>query len=157
MMSSAPEPTVERVVSPAQRVQGRPGMIQRAAVLGAGTMGVRIAAHLANAGIPVVLLDLTGESGKPVAATALEGLSKTKPSAFYDLDAMRLIQTGTFDSDLARLATCDWVVEAVTEDLAVKQALLARVVPFLKPGVILTTNTSGLPVARIAEGLPTVL
>src|SRR3984885_15033491 len=132
----------------------RPGMIQHAAVLGAGTMGVRIAAHLANAGIPVVLLDLAGEAGKGIAQVALENLSRAKPAAFYDPASLRLIQPGTFDHDLGLLSKCDWVLEAVTENLAIKQEILAKITPFLKPGVILTTNTSGLPVASIATALP---
>jgi 3-hydroxyacyl-CoA dehydrogenase len=133
-------------------------MIQQAAVLGAGTMGVRIAAHLANAGIPVVLLDLTGDPSKGgIAGAALEALSRAKPAAFYDPANIKLIQPGTFDHDLARLSKCDWVIEAVTENLAIKQELLAKITPFLKPGVILTTNTSGLPVASIAGQLPSDL
>ena len=157
MMSSAPAPAVERVVSPAQPAQGRPGMIQHAAVLGAGTMGVRIAAHLANAGIPVVLLDLAGDTGKGIASAAIDALSRAKPAAFYDPANVRLIQPGTFEHDLGLLSKCDWVLEAVTENLAIKQELLAKITPFLKPGVILTTNTSGLPVASIAAQLPSEL
>jgi 3-hydroxyacyl-CoA dehydrogenase len=129
-------------------------MIQRAAVLGAGTMGVRIAAHLANAGIPVVLLDLAGDTGEGIASAALDALSRAKPAAFYDPASARLIQPGTFEHDLGLLSKCDWVLEAVTENLAIKQELLAKITPFLKPGVILTTNTSGLPVASIAAQLP---
>ena len=132
-------------------------MINQAAVLGAGTMGVRIAAHLANAGIPVVLLDLAGDPGKgpgAIAEAALHTLSRAKPAAFYDPAGIRLIQPGTFDHDLALLSKCDWVIEAVTENLAIKQEILAKITPFLKPGVILTTNTSGLPVASIAAALP---
>jgi 3-hydroxyacyl-CoA dehydrogenase len=153
-MSSAPAPPVERLGRPAL---GRPGMIQQAAVLGAGTMGVRIAAHLANAGIPVVLLDLGGDTGKPIASAALEALSRARPAAFYDPANARLIQPGTFEHDLSLLSKCDWVLEAVTENLAIKQELLAKITPFLKPGVILTTNTSGLPVASIAAQLPSDL
>jgi 3-hydroxyacyl-CoA dehydrogenase len=130
-------------------------MIKQAAVLGAGTMGVRIAAHLANAGIPVVLLDLPAEPGKAgIAETALETLGRAKPAAFYDPASLRLIQPGTFTQDLARLSACDWVIEAVIENLAVKQEILSKIIPFLKPGVLLTTNTSGLPVACIAQHLP---
>jgi len=129
-------------------------MIQQAAVLGAGTMGVRIAAHLANAGIPVVLLDLAGDTGKGIASAALDALSRAKPPAFYDLANARLIQPGTFEHDLGLLSKCDWVLEAVTENLGIKQELLSKITPFLKPGVILTTNTSGLPVASIAARLP---
>ena len=126
--------------------------ISRAAVLGAGTMGVRIAAHLANAGIPVVLLDLPG-----VAAAALQSLHRAKPAASYDPASLQLIRPGTFDQDTALLANCDWVIEAVIENLAIKQQILATITPFLKTGVILTTNTSGLPVAGIAATLPAQL
>ena len=157
-MSSAPAPAVERAASsPARPAHARPGMIQHAAVLGAGTMGVRIAAHLANAGIPVVLLDLAGDTGKGIASAALDALSRAKPAAFYDPANVRLIQPGTFEHDLGLLSKCDWVLEAVTENLAIKQELLAKITPFLKPGVILTTNTSGLPVASIAAQLPSEL
>src|SRR3984957_466325 len=157
-MSSAPAPAVERTASsPARPAHARPGMIQQAAVLGAGTMGVRIAAHLANAGIPVVLLDLAGDTGKGIAFSALDALNRAKPAAFYDPANARLIQPGTFDHDLGLLSKCDWVLEAVTENLAIKREILAKIAPLLKPGVILTTNTSGLPVASIAEQLPPAL
>jgi 3-hydroxyacyl-CoA dehydrogenase len=157
-MTTAPASPLQRASSDPSPVSPRPGMIQQAAVLGAGTMGVRIAAHLANAGIPVVLLDLTGDPAKGgVAGAALEALSRAKPAAFYDPANIKLIQPGTFDHDLARLSKCDWVIEAVTENLAIKQELLAKITPFLKPGAILTTNTSGLPVASIAGQLPSEL
>ena len=159
-MSSAPASPMERAsFASAEHTPAalRPAMIQRAAVLGAGTMGVRIAAHLANAGISVVLLDLAGDPAKGttnIAEASLQSLSRAKPAAFYDPASIRLIQPGTFDHDLARLATCDWVIEAVIENLAIKQELLGKITPFLKPGVILTTNTSGLPIANIASALP---
>ena len=159
-MSSAPASPMERAsLASAERTPARPrpAMIHQAAVLGAGTMGVRIAAHLANAGIPVVLLDLAGDPAKgpaAIAEAALQSLSRAKPAAFYDPASIRLIQPGTFDHDLAGLSKCDWVIEAVTENLVIKQELLAKITPFLKPGVILTTNTSGLPVASIAASLP---
>ena len=157
-MSLAPASAVEAVSSSSLGPAApRPGMIQQAAVLGAGTMGVRIAAHLANAGIPVVLLDLAGDAGKGIAQVALENLSRAKPAAFYDPASIRLIQPGTFDHDLGLLSKCDWVLEAVTENLAIKREILAKITPLLKPGVILTTNTSGLPVASIAEQLPSAL
>src|ERR1700678_3310450 len=132
-------------------------MINHAAVLGAGTMGVRIAAHLANAGIPVVLLDLAGDAGKGsavIAEAALQSLSRAKPAAFCDPSSIRLIQPGTFDHDLSLLSKCDWVIEAVTENLAIKQEILAKITHFLKPRVILTTNASALPIASIATALP---
>ena len=134
-------------------------LIRKAAVLGAGTMGSRIAAHLANAGLPVVLLDIPAPQGprSGIAAQALEGLKKSKPTAFYESAAASLIAVGNFDDDLAKLADCDWVIEAVSENLGIKQALLAKVAPHLKADAILTTNTSGLPIASIATTLPEAL
>ena len=127
-------------------------LIQKAAVLGAGTMGSRIAAHLVNAGLPVVLLDIP--AAVPIAAQAIEGLRKSKPAALFDVALAARLTPGNFADDLALVADCDWVIEAVTENLAIKQALLEKVIPHLKPGAILTTNTSGLPIASIAAGMP---
>ncbi len=133
----------------------RPALIRRAAVLGAGTMGSRIAAHLANAGVPVVLLDIVpaGEekNRSRIATQAVESLLKSKPAAFYEASNARLITPGNFEDDLKLLSACDWIIEAVTEDLAIKQQLLAKILPHLSPTAILTTNTSGLPVASIAS------
>jgi 3-hydroxyacyl-CoA dehydrogenase len=133
----------------------RPLLVRRAAVLGAGTMGSRIAAHLANAGIPVLLLDLPAkEAGaKELAAAALDTLAKSKPAAFFEPSVAALITPGNFDDDLPKLAQCDWVIEAVAENLAIKTALLARVTPHLAAHAVLTTNTSGLPIKQIAAGL----
>ena len=155
----------ELTAGPAQTAEAQPLLVRRAAVLGAGTMGSRIAAHLANAGIPCLLLDMVisdaGESdGKSaqqrnrLALAAIDALAKAKPAAFYESSLRGLITPGNFEDDLAKLAGCDWVVEAVAENLEIKTALLARVVPHLKPNALLTTNTSGLPVARIAAALP---
>ena len=132
-----------------------PLLIRRAAVLGAGTMGSRIAAHLANAGIPTLLLDLvpTDKGAQPLAKAALNALAKVKPAALYEPTLAALITPGNFDDDLPRLANCDWVIEAVAENLAIKTALLNSVVPHLAPHALLTTNTSGLPVKQIAVGL----
>ncbi|MGD0628118.1 MAG: 3-hydroxyacyl-CoA dehydrogenase NAD-binding domain-containing protein [Terracidiphilus sp.] len=133
-----------------------PFLVRRAAVLGAGTMGSRIAAHLANAGIPTLLLDLIpeGEGDRSrLAKGALEALAKAKPAAFFDASLAALVTPGNFEDDLPKLAGCDWVIEAVAENLAIKTALLARVVPHLGPRAVLTTNTSGLPVKEIAAGL----
>jgi 3-hydroxyacyl-CoA dehydrogenase len=131
-------------------------LIRKAAVLGAGTMGSRIAAHLANAGLPVVLLDIPsqGDSRSAIAAQALEGLKKSRPAAFFDTPLASRITIGNFDDDLGLLADCDWVIEAVTENLAIKQSLIQKIVPHLKPDAILTTNTSGIPVASIAAQMP---
>ena len=147
------------VLQPVENASQNPApslLIRKAAVLGAGTMGSRIAAHLANAGLPVVLLDIPsdGPARSSVAVQALEGLKKSKPAAFYDPSLASRIQTGNFGDDLALLRDCDWIIEAVTENLAIKQSLLEKVIPHLKPEAILTTNTSGLPVASIATVLP---
>lgn len=138
-------------------------MIRRVAVLGAGTMGSRIAAHIANAGIPVVLLDMVppgtgsgaskGEKNR-FALGALESLKKSKPTAFYTVDSARLMTLGNFDDDLGLIANCDWIIEAVAEDLDVKHALYKRLLPHRRPDTILTTNTSGLPIASLADALP---
>jgi 3-hydroxyacyl-CoA dehydrogenase len=133
-----------------------PILIRRAAVLGAGTMGSRIAAHLANAGIPTLLLDLVpaGDGDRSrLAKAAIATLAKAKPAALYEPTLAALITPGNFDDDLPKLAGCDWVIEAVAENLAIKTALLNRVVPHLAPQALLTTNTSGLPVKQIAAGL----
>jgi len=137
--------------------------IRRVAVLGAGTMGSRIAAHIANSGLPVVLLDIVPpgvESTAPkaerdrFAKMALEGLKKAKPGAFYAIDSARLITPGNFDDDLHQIAGCDWIIEAVAEDLAIKHALYAKVLQHRRADAILTTNTSGLPISSLAEALP---
>ena len=134
----------------------QPLLVRRAAVLGAGTMGSRIAAHLANAGIPTLLLDMVPAGDGPrnrLALAAIAALGKAKPAAFYEPMLAALITPGNFDDDLGKLAACDWVVESVAENLAIKTALLRSVVPHLAPHAVLTTNTSGLPVAQIAAGL----
>jgi 3-hydroxyacyl-CoA dehydrogenase len=130
--------------------------IRRVAVLGAGTMGARIAAHVANAGLPVLLLDIVPNAGdrNAIAAKALEALKAAKPAAFADSACAALVRIGNFEDDLARLNEYDWIIEAVAENLEIKRSLLAKVAEHLHPAAILTTNTSGLPVASIAEPLP---
>jgi 3-hydroxyacyl-CoA dehydrogenase len=136
--------------------------IRKVAVLGAGTMGSRIAAHIANAGLPVVLLDIvppgTIADAPPAARNkfvlaAMDGLKKSKPAAFYDPAAARLIATGNFDDDLALVKDCDWIIEVVAENLDIKRSLLAKVERHRRPGSILTSNTSGIPIASIAATL----
>ena len=129
-------------------------LIRRAAVLGAGTMGAQIAAHLANVGIPTVMLDVPAQPGAmEPAKIAIGALGKSKPAAFYEAANAGLITPGAFDKDLPLLSKCDWVIEAVTENFEIKRALLAKVLPHLAKDALLTTNTSGLPVARIAQAL----
>ncbi|HEX3987427.1 MAG TPA: 3-hydroxyacyl-CoA dehydrogenase NAD-binding domain-containing protein [Acidobacteriaceae bacterium] len=132
--------------------------IRRVAVLGAGTMGSRIAALMANAGFPVLLLDMAQPGDRNgLGAKALEVLKKSKPAALAAPEFAARIAIGNFDDDLPGLRDCDWVIEAVAENLEIKRSLLARVAPHLRPDALLTTNTSGLPVAAIAEGLPQAL
>jgi 3-hydroxyacyl-CoA dehydrogenase len=129
--------------------------IRRVAVLGAGTMGSRIAAHFANARIPSLLLDIVLPDGKvrdQAARNGVDAAMKGKPGAFFTPEAARLITTGNFDDDLPRLRECDWIIEAVTEDLGVKRALYDRVVQHRAPGSIVSSNTSGIPLQQIAEG-----
>jgi 3-hydroxyacyl-CoA dehydrogenase len=131
-------------------------VVRRVAVLGAGTMGTRIAAHVANAGLPVLLLDIVPENGdrNGVAAQALDNLKKAKPAAFTDPSFAAHISVGNFEDDLAKLKDYDWVIEAVAENLEIKRSLLSKVAAHIRADAILTTNTSGLPVAKIAEHFP---
>jgi len=125
-------------------------------------MGSRIAAHFANAGLPCILLDIVppnlppdakaGERNKIVRA-GLDAAKKSKPAAFFTAALAEKIAVGNFDDDLARCAEADWIIEVVAENLEIKRNLLTRVAQFRKPGAIVTTNTSGLPVHLIAEGM----
>ena len=131
--------------------------IHKVAVLGAGTMGARIAAQFANAGVPSYLFDIVppdadGPARNKIAAAGLDAAKKSKPAAFMEPSLARLVTIGNFDDDLKRLADVDWVIEAVVENLDLKRALLKKVEAIRKPGTIITTNTSGLPVGKIAEG-----
>ena len=133
--------------------------IEKVAVLGAGTMGARISAHLANAGVPSYLLDIVppdadGPARNRIAAAGLEAAVKSKPAAFFEPSLARLVTIGNFEDDLQKLADVDWIIEAVIEDLEIKRSLLRKIEAIRKPGTIITTNTSGLPVAKIVEGFP---
>jgi 3-hydroxyacyl-CoA dehydrogenase len=129
--------------------------MKRVAVLGAGTMGSRIAAHFANAGIPALLLDIVLSDQKDRSAAAKRGLdtaAKQKPGAFFTESAVALVQPGNFEDHLPEIARCDWVIEAVTENLDIKRDLWKKVEQLRNPTAILSTNTSGIPLARITEG-----
>ncbi|HJQ26540.1 MAG TPA: 3-hydroxyacyl-CoA dehydrogenase NAD-binding domain-containing protein [Blastocatellia bacterium] len=143
--------------------------INKVAVLGAGTMGAQIAAHFANAGVEVLLLDiapaeltpqeqtkgLTAESRavrNRIVNAGFEAAKKIKPAAFFAPAVAGLITTGNFADDLAKLAGVDWIVEAIVEKLDLKRDLYARVEQHRRPGTIVTSNTSGLPIAALAEG-----
>ncbi len=136
--------------------------IEKAAVLGAGTMGSRIAAHLANAGLPCILLDIVPPDLKHGASPAernkivragLEAAKKSKPAAFFTPALAERVAIGNFEDDLARCSEADWIIEVVAENLEIKRKLLSRMAEFRKPGAIVTTNTSGLPVHLIAEAM----
>jgi 3-hydroxyacyl-CoA dehydrogenase len=136
--------------------------IEKAVVLGAGTMGSRIAAHFANAGLPCVLLDIVPPNlpaGAPavgrnkIVRAGLDAAKKSKPAAFFTAALADKISIGNFEDDLARCAEADWIIEVVAENLQIKRNLLSRVAQFRKAGAIVTTNTSGLPVHLIAEGM----
>ena len=111
-------------------------------------MGSRIAAHFANAGIPSLLLDLSRND----AQRGIDVAAKTNPGAFFTPAAASLVTPGSFDINLANVADCDWVIEAVTENLAIKRDLWDRVAQVANANAILSTNTSGIPLAHICEG-----
>jgi 3-hydroxyacyl-CoA dehydrogenase len=123
-------------------------MIRSVAVLGAGVMGAQIAAHVANAGIPAVLLDVTSEA----AAEGLKRARALKPDPFFTPDTWKLVTTASFDQGLARLGEADWIIEAIVEQLDVKRTLLTRVDQARRPGSIVSSNTSGIPIHALAEG-----
>src|SRR6201998_2826259 len=133
--------------------------IEKAVVLGAGTMGSRIAAHFANAGLPCVLLDIVppnlpadapvSERNKIVRA-GLDAAKKSKPAAFFTSALAERVAIGNFEDDLAWCAEADWIIEVVAENLEIKRKLLARVAQHRRPGTIVTSNTSGLPIRDIA-------
>jgi 3-hydroxyacyl-CoA dehydrogenase len=131
--------------------------INKVAVLGAGTMGARIAAHFANAGVPSYLFDIVppdadGPARNKIAAAGLDAAKKSKPAAFMEPSLAKFVTIGNFEDDLKKLADVDWIIEAIVEDLDLKRALLRKVEAIRQPGTIVTTNTSGLPVGKIAEG-----
>ena len=122
--------------------------IRSAAVLGAGTMGAQIAAHLANAGVPTLLLDVNAQA-------ANDGLKRARalsPDPFFTSAAPALVRTGGFDTDLASIKAADWIVEAIIERLDAKQALFAEVERHRAPHSIVSSNTSGIPISALAEG-----
>ncbi len=143
--------------------------IEKAAVLGAGTMGAQIAAHLANAGIPTLLLDIAPKELTPaetargltlearevrdrIARGGLEAAKKAKPAAFFTPGGAALVSVGNFDDDLSKLTDCDLIIEAVVENLDIKRRLYERVEQFRRPGSVVASNTSGIPIRDLAEG-----
>ncbi len=131
--------------------------IQRAAVIGAGVMGTGIAAQIANAGFPVILLDIVPDGAEDRSVLAKEALKKAAradPAPFMSKRAMRLVEPGNIEDDLEKLAEVDWIVEVVVEDLAIKQELYKKIAGVKKPGAIVSSNTSTLPLAQLTAGLP---
>jgi len=128
--------------------------VRKLGVIGAGTMGSGIAALAASAGIPVVLLDMpvTGSDRNGLARGGVERAKKAKPAAFMDLDRARVIETGNTEDDLARLAGCDLVVEAIVEQLEPKHTLFQRLEQILPGHAIVASNTSGIPIKLLTKG-----
>lgn len=135
--------------------------IRKVAVLGSGVMGSRIACHFAGIGVQVLLLDMvprgTEESTKPAERNklvndALQAAVKSNPSPVFTKDVAKRISTGNFDDNMKDIAGCDWIIEVVVERLDIKQLIYAKVEQFRKPGTLITSNTSGIPIHMMAEG-----
>jgi 3-hydroxyacyl-CoA dehydrogenase len=128
--------------------------IKRVAVLGSGVMGSRIACHLAQTGSDVLLLDLPAKEGpkNAIAAGHLKAALKSNPSPIYSKRFAKRIEVGNFDDDLGKLSECDWIIEVIVERLDIKQQLFERVETVRKPGTLITSNTSGIPIGQLSEG-----
>jgi 3-hydroxyacyl-CoA dehydrogenase len=137
--------------------------IKKVAVLGSGVMGSRIACHFANVGLQVLLLDIIPpdlkeeEKSNPakrnsLVNAALQAAVKSNPSPIYKSSFVSRIKTGNFDDNLAEIKDCDWILEAVVERLDIKQSLFEKVELYRKPGTLITTNTSGIPISMLIEG-----
>ena len=131
-------------------------IVRRAAVLGAGVMGAQIAAHLVNAGVPAVLFDLPAKEGDPrgVVRKGIDGLAKLEPAPLGTKDLAAQILPAHYGADLALLAGCDLVIEAIAERLDWKRDLYAKIAPHLAPHAILASNTSGLSLAALSGAVP---
>ncbi len=141
--------------------------VKKAAVLGAGTMGAAIAAHLSNAGIPTLLLDIAPKElneieqkkslpldsfhvRNRIVGEMFDAAKNLKPAPFMLADNANLITIGNFEDDLEKLKDCDFVIEAVVENLDIKHKLFAEVEKNMKPGAVIASNTSGIPIESIA-------
>jgi 3-hydroxyacyl-CoA dehydrogenase len=134
---------------------GVPETIRKVCVIGAGVMGAGIAAQVANAGIPVLLLDIVPKDATDrdaVAKGAVAKMLKTDPAPFMSKAAAKLVETGNIDDHLPRVAECDWIVEAIVERLDIKQALYARLETLKRPGTAVSSNTSTIPLGQLVEG-----
>ena len=131
--------------------------IRKVCVIGAGVMGAGIAAQVANAGVPVLLLDIVPAGAterNALAAAAVARMLKTDPAPFMSPAAAKLVELGNTEDDLERAAACDWIVEAVIERLDLKQALYRRIAALHRPGTAVSSNTSTIPLAALLDGLP---
>jgi 3-hydroxyacyl-CoA dehydrogenase len=146
-----------------------PQLIQHVAVIGAGTMGAAIAAHIANAGLPVTLLDIPPNSLTPeeekkgltlaspqvrnrLVQAGFERMRRARPAALMSREAEQLLTLGNTEDNFDQIAEADWIIEAIIEQPEPKRALMARIEAARKPGSFITSNTSGLPIASLAEG-----
>jgi 3-hydroxyacyl-CoA dehydrogenase len=131
-------------------------IVRKAAVLGAGVMGAQIAAHLANADVPVVLFDLPAKEGDPsgIVRKAIDALRKLEPSPLASKDRVAYIDAANYSQHLDQLRDCDLVIEAIAERLDWKHGLYAKVAPHLRADAIFASNTSGLSINALAEGMP---
>src|SRR5215210_557230 len=136
-------------------------IIKKVAVLGSGVMGSRIACHFAGIGLQVLLLDIVPAEAKEsddkalrnkIVNSSLEAALKSNPSPVYTKDVVKRITTGNFDDDLKDISSCDWVIEVVVERLDIKQALYEKVEQYRKPGTLITSNTSGIPIHLLSKG-----
>ena len=128
--------------------------IKKVCVIGAGVMGAGIAAQVANAGVPVLLLDIVRDPARrnAVAEDAVAKMLKTDPAPFMSPKAAKLIEPGNIEDDLARVAECDWIIEAVVERLDIKHDLYAKLESLRRPGTAISSNTSTIPLDKLAEG-----
>lgn len=136
-------------------------VIRKVAVLGSGVMGSRIACHFAGIGVPVLLLDIqpkdlpegaNAAQRNKIVNDALQAALKSNPSPVYTKDVAKLITTGNFTDNMKDIAACDWVIEVVVERLDIKQSVFEQVEKYRKPGTLITSNTSGIPIHMMAEG-----
>lgn len=135
--------------------------IKKVAILGSGVMGSRIACHFAGIGVPVLLLDMVTkgaeESTKPAERNklvndALQAAIKSNPSPIFTKDVVKRISTGNFEDNMKDISNCDWIIEVVVERLDIKKAVYEKVEQYRKPGTLVSSNTSGIPIHLMAEG-----
>src|SRR6201981_1670876 len=135
--------------------------IRKVAVLGSGVMGSRIACHFAGIGVQVSLLDIVPKEAAEVkdkktrnkiVNDSLQAAVKANPPPLFYKDALKKITTGNFDDDMKDIAACDWIIEVVVERLDIKKSIYERVEQFRKPGTLITSNTSGIPIHLLSEG-----